>query len=182
MSRVAKAPVIIPDKVEVNFSGRDIVVKGANGELKHVMHMSVEVKNGTTEDGKSCLNFKPLNGTKKANAITGTTRNIVNNMITGVTVGFTKELDIEGVGYRAQAKGKVLVLTLGYSHPVEYEIPEGVSIELPTQTSVIVKGIDKQKVGQAAAEIHAYRKPDPYKNKGVRYKGKRLIRKEVKNR
>jgi len=182
MSRVAKAPVIVPDKVEVKRNGRDLIVKGANGELKHDMHMSVDMKEGTTDDGKPCLNFSPSNSSKKAMAIAGTTRNIVNNMIIGVTEGFTKELEIEGVGYRAQAKGKVLVLTLGYSHPVEYQIPEGITLELPSQTAVIVKGIDKQKVGQAAAEIYAYRKPDPYKNKGVRYKGRRLIRKEVKSR
>lgn len=179
MSRVAKQPVIIPDKVEIKNNNQQLTIKGGKGELQHQVHPLVEMKQDS-EDGQNVIKFNPVDASKKARAITGTTRNIVNNMVQGVHEGFEKTLEIQGVGYRAQLKGTVLHLTLGYSHPIEYNLPEGITADLPSQTEVIIKGIDKQLVGQVASEIRAFRKPDPYKNKGVRYKGERLIKKEVK--
>lgn len=177
MSRVAKNPVQLPSAVEVKIDGQAVQVKGAKGEMSHDVHASVEVKQ---EDG--ALTFAPRNGDRGANALAGTTRALLNNMVVGVTQGFEKKLTLVGVGYRAQAQGKVLNLSLGFSHPVEYMIPEGITIETPSQTEVVVKGVDKQKVGQVAANIRAYRPPEPYKGKGVRYSDEHVVRKEAKKK
>ncbi len=177
MSRVAKNPVQVPAGVEVRIDGQAIQVKGAKGEMSHQIHASVDVKQ---ED--NVLTFTPRHGGKEADALAGTTRALLNNMVVGVTQGFEKKLTLVGVGYRAQAQGKVLNLSLGFSHPVEYPVPEGVSIETPSQTEVVVKGIDKQLVGQVAANIRAYRPPEPYKGKGVRYSDEHVVRKEAKKK
>lgn len=176
MSRVLK-PVAIPAGVTVTVSGQQMSVKGSKGELNHEVHSSVEIK----QDGDS-LSFAPRDNTKQALALTGTTRSLATNMMVGVSDGFEKKLELVGVGYRAQAQGKVLNLTLGFSHPVNYEVPEGITVETPSQTEVVVKGFDKQKVGQVAAEIRSYRPPEPYKGKGVRYSDERVVRKEAKKK
>ena len=175
MSRIANNPVVLPSGVDVNISGQQITVKGGKGELSHLVHALVNVNQ---EDDS--LKFKSTDESKSANALAGTTRALLQNMVTGVTEGFERKLTIVGVGYRAQVQGKILNLTLGFSHPVNFEIPEGISIETPSQTEVVVKGIDKQQVGQVAANIRAYRPPEPYKGKGVRYADEHIIRKEAK--
>ena len=177
MSRIAKQPVPVPASVEVTENGQQITVKGPNGTLQHSVHALVELKR---EDGE--LTFSPRDGSKAANALAGTTRALVSNLMTGVCDGFEKKLELVGVGYRAQAKGKVLNLTLGFSHPVEYEVPEGITVETPSQTEIILKGADKQRVGQTAAEIRAFRPPEPYKGKGVRYADEVVARKEAKKK
>lgn len=177
MSRVAKNPVALPAGVEFKQNGQDVEVKGAKGALSLTVHQSVEVKQ---EDG--AITFAPRDGGKAASALAGTTRALVNNMVTGVSEGFVKKLQLIGVGYRAQAQGKKVNLTLGFSHPVEYQLPEGISAETPTQTEIVITGIDKQQVGQVAAEIRAYRPPEPYKGKGVRYVGENVRRKEAKKK
>ena len=177
MSRVANNPVQIPAGVEIKIDGQAVNVKGAKGELAHEVHSSVEIKQ---EDG--VLTFAPRNGGKEANALAGTTRALLNNMVVGVTQGFEKKLTLVGVGYRAQAQGKTLNLSLGFSHPVEFAIPDGVTIETPSQTEVVVKGIDKQQIGQVAANIRAFRPPEPYKGKGVRYSDEHVVRKEAKKK
>ncbi|MDT8385324.1 MAG: 50S ribosomal protein L6 [Gammaproteobacteria bacterium] len=177
MSRVAKNPIQIPAGVEVTLSGQSVKVKSSKGELIHETHDSVEV---TQQD--SVLTFAARDTAASSNALAGTTRAVVNNMVTGVSTGFEKKLTLIGVGYRAQAQGKTLNLSLGFSHPVEYVVPEGITIETPSQTEVIVKGIDKQQVGQVAANIRAYRPPEPYKGKGVRYSDEHVIRKEAKKK
>ena len=163
MSRVAKAPVELPKGVEFKQDGNVVTLKGGNGELSIEMNSEVEVK-----QEENALTFVPRSGSRFAAAIAGTMRAIVSNMARGVSEGFVKKLELKGVGYRAQAQGKSLNLSLGFSHPVVYEAPEGVSIETPSQTEIVVKGADKQKVGQAAAEIRGFRPPEPYKGKGVR--------------
>ena len=173
MSRVAKKPVELPKGVEININGQAITVKGGKGSLSRDIHNSVGI---TQED--NVLSFAPKDGSKVAMALTGTTRALVNNMV----VGFEKKLELVGVGYRAQAQGQKLNLTLGFSHPVDYAVPEGVSVETPSQTEVTVKGVDKQKVGQVAAEIRAYRPPEPYKGKGVKYADEIIVRKEAKKK
>lgn len=177
MSRIANAPVTIPSGVELNLDGQNVSVKGPNGELRISAHALVGVQQ---EDGV----FKVYSRTdsKEAVALAGTTRALVNNMVHGVTSGFEKRLAINGVGYRAQAQGQNLNLTLGFSHPVVYEVPDGVSVETPTQTEIVVKGADKQKVGQVAAEIRAYRPPEPYKGKGIRYADEYVVRKQAKKK
>ena len=175
MSRIAKYPVSIPDKVEVNISGNTIKVKGKHGELHHVVHPLVSV---TKEE--NLLSFGVKSNSKMAKALSGTTRVMLQNLVDGVTEPFVRKLTIIGVGYRAAVQGKTLNLTLGFSHPVNFPIPEGITIETPTQTEIIVKGIDKQQVGQVAANIRAYRPPEPYKGKGVRYADEHIIRKEAK--
>ena len=175
MSRIANNPVSIPSGVEVTINGRDIKIKGSKGEMSHNIHSLVSVEQ---EDNQ--LNVKANNNSKTAKALSGTTRAVVQNIVTGVSEGFEKKLNIIGVGYRAQAQGKVLNLTLGFSHPVNYQVPEGITIETPSQTDIVVKGIDKQKVGQVAAELRAYRPPEPYKGKGVRYTDEYVARKEAK--
>lgn len=177
MSRIANNPVQIPKGVEVNVSRSDITVKGGKGQLKLELNTLVEV---TEEEGS--LKFAATSAEKKAGAMAGTYRALVSNMVKGVSEGYTKELQLVGVGYRAQAQGRKLNLTLGFSHPVEYHIPEGIEIETPTQTQVLVRGVDKQLVGQVSAEIRAYRPPEPYKGKGVRYVDEYVKRKEAKKK
>jgi len=177
MSRVAKKPVELPKGVEISINGQAITVKGGKGSLSRDIHISVGI---SQED--NVLSFAPKDGSKAAMALTGTTRALVNNMVVGVTQGFEKKLELVGVGYRAQAQGQKLNLTLGFSHPVEYPVPEGVSVETPSQTEVVVKGTDKQQVGQVAAEIRAYRPPEPYKGKGVKYADEVIVRKEAKKK
>ena len=177
MSRIAKAPISIPAGVTVKLDAESISVKGGKGELSLAINQDVEVKNE-----ENVLSFAPRGGSRQANAMAGTTRALVNNMVVGVTEGFEKKLELVGVGYRAAAKGKVLNLSLGFSHPVDYELPEGISAEVAGQTTVILKGADKQKIGQAAAEIRAFRPPEPYKGKGVRYADEYVRRKEAKKK
>ena len=177
MSRVAKSPVEVPTGVEVKIDGQAVIVKGGKGSLEHSVNNSVAI----SQDG-SVLTFAPKDGSKAAMALAGTTRSLLNNMVVGVTQGFEKKLQLVGVGYRAQAQGQKLNLTLGFSHPVDYKVPEGVTVETPSQTEIVVKGSDKQKVGQVAAEIRAYRPPEPYKGKGVKYADEIIVRKEAKKK
>ena len=156
MSRVAKKPVVVPAGVDLKIDGATINVKGKNGQLSLDVHSSVEV-----EQGEQGLTFAPRDGSKLAHAMSGTVRSLVNNMVVGVDAGFSKTLLLQGVGYRAAAKGNVLNLVLGFSHPIDYELPEGVSAEVPNNTTVVLKGADKQKIGQVAAEIRAFRPPEP---------------------
>ncbi len=177
MSRVAKAPVDLPQGVEFKLSGMTASMKGSKGQLSMELNSEVELKQ---ED--NAITVMPRSGSRFATAIAGTTRALLANMVQGVSEGFEKKLELVGVGYRAQAQGNKLNLTLGFSHPVVYEMPEGVSVETPSQTEVVVKGIDKQKVGQVAAEIRRHRPPEPYKGKGVRYADERVVIKEAKKK
>lgn len=177
MSRVAKAPVTVPAGVTVTLSGQDIKVKGPIGELSHVINDLVVV---SQED--STLTTKVATESKQAWAQAGTARAIINNMVEGVSKGFEKRLILNGVGYRAKAAGKNLNLSLGLSHPVDHAIPEGVTVETPSQTEVVLKGASKELVGQTAANIRAYRKPEPYKGKGIRYSDEHVRRKEAKKK
>lgn len=177
MSRIANYPVSLPSGVEVTLGGSEISVKGAKGSLAVPLHALVQI--GQEDDQ---LTFKATNGGKKAGALSGTYRALVANMVKGVSEGFVKELQLIGVGYRAAVAGKKLNLTLGFSHPVEYDIPDGIEIETPVPTQVLVRGVDKQLVGQVAAEIRAYRPPEPYKGKGVRYVDEYVKRKEAKKK
>jgi len=177
MSRIANNPVELPNGVEVTLNGQDIKIKGSKGELEHVVHDNVEV---SQED--NVLKFAARDQLKSSRALAGTTRALVSNMVTGVSAGFEKKLELIGVGYRAQSKGKVLDLTLGLSHPVNFEVPEGITVETPSQTEILVKGIDKQQVGQVAAKIRDYRPPEPYKGKGIRYSDEHVVRKEAKKK
>lgn len=177
MSRVADSPIDVPKGVEVKLNDRELSVKGAKGSLSMTLHEAVEINQ---ENNQLCLSANRED--KKANAMAGTFRSLVNNMVKGVSDGFVKELQLVGVGYRAQAKEKVLNLALGFSHPVVYQIPEGIEIECPSQTQIIVRGIDKQLVGQVSAEIRAFRPPEPYKGKGVRYVNEWVKRKEAKKK
>ena len=177
MSRIANKPVEIPSGVEISISGQSMSVKGKNGNLSMEVNKKVQVKQ---ED--NVLKFSGKEGVDGSVAMAGTMRSLVNNMVVGVSQGFEKKLELIGVGYRAQAQGNKLNLTLGFSHPVVYDVPEGISVETPTQTEIVVKGADKQKVGQVSAEIRAYRPPEPYKGKGVRYSDERVIRKEAKKK
>jgi large subunit ribosomal protein L6 len=175
MSRIANNPITIPSGVDINIVGSMVTVKGGKGELSHNVHPLVKV-----EQEDNVLKTTVNNNSKAANALSGTTRSLIQNLVTGVSEGFEKKLTIVGVGYRAAVDGKVLNLTLGFSHPVKFAIPEGITIEAPSQTEVIIKGSDKQQVGQVAANIRRYRPPEPYKGKGVRYSDERIIRKEAK--
>ena len=177
MSRIANAPVSLPSGVDVTLDGQLIKVKGSKGELEWNVHELVSVKQ---EDAQ--LKVSTNDDSKQATALAGTTRALVNNMVTGVTAGFEKKLTIIGVGYRAQAQGQKLNLTLGFSHPVNYEVPAGITVTTPSNTEIVVSGIDKQKVGQVAAEIRAYRPPEPYKGKGVRYTDEYVLRKQAKKK
>ena len=177
MSRVAKEPVELPQGVEFNLSGRTASVKGSKGQLSIELNSEVELKH---EDNN--LTVSPRSGSRFATAISGTTRALLANMVQGVNEGFERKLELVGVGYRAKAQGNKLNLTLGFSHPVVYDVPEGISIETPSQTEVVIKGTDKQKVGQVAAEIRRYRPPEPYKGKGVRYSDERVVIKEAKKK
>ena len=177
MSRVAKAPVNLPAGVEVTINGQEITVKGSKGSLSRALNNAVVVK---LED--NAVVFAPREGIVKANAQAGTARALVNNMVIGVTEGFTRKLILKGVGYRAAMKGNAVGLTLGFSHPVEHALPEGVKAECPSQTEIVLTGIDKQLVGQVAADIRAYRQPEPYKGKGVRYSDEVVRTKEAKKK
>lgn len=176
MSRVAKAPIAIPSGVEVGVAERAVRVKGKLGELSFDLPEGVDLEVGDGEARAAAT------GREKNLAMAGTVRAIVANMVHGVTAGFERKLELVGVGYRAQARGNKLNLALGFSHPIDYAVPEGVTVETPSQTEIVVKGADKQAVGQAAAEIRAFRPPEPYKGKGVRYAGERVIRKEAKKK
>ena len=173
MSRIAKAPIELPSGVDINIGGGEVSVKGPKGSLAMKMHPRVNLE----QDDKT-LSVSPERDSDMPMA--GTFRSLVNNMVIGVSDGFEKKLTLVGVGYRAQVQGTKLTLALGFSHPVEYVAPEGITIEAPTQTEIVIKGCDKQRVGQVAAEIRAFRSPEPYKGKGVRYSDERVVRKEAK--
>lgn len=177
MSRIGKKPVTVPSGVTLDLKGQTVSVKGSKGELSFVLPDAVK---GEFKDNE--LTLSPVEGVKNANAMWGMSRTMVFNMIEGVTEGFKKELELRGVGYRAQMKGNDLSMQLGFSHDVDYTPPEGIKIEAPKPTVVIVSGIDKQQVGQVAAEIRAFRKPEPYKGKGVRYAGEYVRQKEGKKK
>ena len=177
MSRIAKKPVVVPAGVEIKLAGQALTAKGKNGQLSLDVHPSVAV-----EQAEGQLVFAPRDGAKQSMALAGTTRALVNNMVVGVSEGFSKTLTLLGVGYRAQAKGKVLNLTLGFSHPIDYELPEGVTAETPNNTTIVISGADKQRVGQVAAEVRAFRPPEPYKGKGVRYADEYVRSKEAKKK
>ena len=177
MSRVAKNPVLLPTGVDVVISKDAITVKGPLGSLSRNLHPSVVVE----RDG-SAVKAVAVAGAENANAMSGTTRALLSNMVVGVTKGFERKLTLVGVGYRAQAQGDKLNLTLGFSHPVVHQMPAGVKVETPTQTEIVIKGVDKQQVGQVAAEVRAYRAPEPYKGKGVRYSDEVVVLKETKKK
>ncbi len=177
MSRVANSSVIIPEKVDVTINAAEISVKGPLGALTSKLSSNVQVKKVENH-----LEFKANDGSNQANAMSGTMRALVSNMVIGVSKGFEKKLALVGVGYRAQAQGDKLNLTLGFSHPVVHQLPAGVKAETPTQTEIIIKGADRQRVGQVAADIRAYRSPEPYKGKGVRYVGEQIVLKETKKK
>ena len=177
MSRVGKRPVTVPSGVTATVDGQTVKMKGPKGQLQFVVHDDVEVK---LENGQ--VKVKPRAETNRARALYGTARAQVANLVEGVTKGFEKKLDITGVGYRAALQGKDLNLSLGFSHPIVHALPEGVKAETPTQTEIVIKGVDRQKVGQVAAEIRAYKGPEPYKGKGVRYTGEQVTLKETKKK
>jgi large subunit ribosomal protein L6 len=177
MSRVAKNPVALPDGIEFSQSGTTVTLKGRKGALSMDLNSEVQV----AQDGNE-LTVKRRSNSRFASAVSGTTRALLANMVRGVSEGFEKKLELVGVGYRAQLQGKKLNLTLGFSHPVVFDIPEGISIETPSQTEVIIRGTDKQQVGHVAAEIRHFRPPEPYKGKGVRYSDERVIIKEAKKK
>ena len=177
MSRVGKMPVTVPAGVEVAIKNDQISVKGAGGALAVHANALVVVKN---DAGK--ITFAPANDSREANAMSGTLRQLVNNMVVGVTKGFEKKLNLVGVGYKAQASGTKLNLTVGYSHPVNFDMPTGIKVETPAPTEIIIKGADRQRVGQIAAEIRAVRPPEPYKGKGIRYSDEKITIKETKKK
>lgn len=177
MSRIAKSPIAIPSGVNVTIEGRNVTVKGPKGNMSLMLHRQVNL---TQEDGH--LLFAPKSENKDAWAFAGTMRALINNMVIGVTQGNSRKLELVGVGYRAQAQGKVLNLSLGFSHPVDYPVPEGIEITTPTQTEILISGADKQRVGQVAAEIRSIRPPEPYKGKGVKYSDEHVARKEAKKK
>lgn len=177
MSRVGKAPIALPEKVEVTVASGEISVKGPLGTLTQRLSPVVAV-----EKQDNALLFKPAGNSRQATAMSGTMRALVANMVTGVTKGFERRLNLVGVGYRAQAQGDKLNLTLGFSHPVVHPMPKGVKVETPTQTEIVLKGMDRQLVGQVAAEVRAYRRPEPYKGKGVRFAGEQVVLKETKKK
>lgn len=177
MSRIAKAPVAVPKGVEFSINGTEVTVKGSKATLTKSINSAVAINNV----GGSIF-CTPVEGAANGWAQAGTARALINNMVIGVTEGFEKKLQLVGVGYRAKAEGSVLDLTLGFSHPVKHALPAGITVETPTQTEIVVKGADKQVVGQVAAEIRGYRPPEPYKGKGVKYAGERILRKEAKKK
>lgn len=177
MSRVGKMPIALPSGAEATLSAEQITIKGPLGTLSLALHKLVNVNN----DGGT-LKFEGANDSREASAMTGTLRALVNNMVNGVTKGFEKKLSLVGVGYKAQSQGDKLNLSLGFSHPVIYQLPAGIKCDTPTPTEILVKGIDRQKVGQVAAEIRAYRSPEPYKGKGVRYANEVVVIKETKKK
>tara|TARA_B100000941_G_C28360176_1_gene476554 strand:- start:290 stop:823 length:534 start_codon:yes stop_codon:yes gene_type:complete len=177
MSRVANNPISLPDGVELKVEGKRVTASGKMGELSYTVHELVRLV-----DEESCITFVPEDESKEAKALSGTMRALLYNMVVGVSEGFQKKLELQGVGYRAQASGKKLTLQLGFSHPVEYKVPEGINLEAPSQTEIVISGRDKQQVGQVCAEIRSFRPPEPYKGKGVRYSGERVRRKEAKKK
>ena len=177
MSRVANNPVDIPKGVETKLSDTELAVKGSKGNLMLQLHGSI----GVSQDGTQ-LKVAAKDGSREANALAGTFRALISNMMVGVSHGFQKKLELQGVGYRAKAQGKTVNLTLGYSHPIDYQLPDGVTADTPSQTEIVISGADKQLVGQVAAEIRDFRRPEPYKGKGVRYANERVYRKEAKKK
>jgi len=177
MSRIAKDPIKLPAGVEATISGQDVSVKGVKGQMAAKVNAAVKVDQA---DGE--LRFEPAGESEHGWAQAGTARAIIQNLVTGVSQGFERRLQLVGVGYRAQAQGRTLNLALGFSHPVNYPVPEGIEVETPTQTEIIVRGVDKQLVGQVSAEIRRYRPPEPYKGKGVRYADEQVRRKESKKK
>ncbi|RJG02376.1 50S ribosomal protein L6 [Noviherbaspirillum sedimenti] len=177
MSRVGKMPIALPQGTEAAVSAEQITVKGPLGSLSQSLNGLVKVQNDN-----GTLKFEPADESREANAMSGTLRALVNNMVSGVTKGFERKLTLVGVGYKAQAQGDKLNLSLGFSHPVVHQMPAGVKCETPTQTEILIKGIDRQRVGQVAAEVRAYRSPEPYKGKGVRYSDEVVIIKETKKK
>ena len=177
MSRIAKAPVIIPKGVDIKLEGNNMTVKGSNGQMSYDFNSAVSI-----DIVDNVISMQWDKDDKKATAQAGTARAIVSNMVTGVSAGFEKKLTLVGVGYRAQAKGNILNLALAFSHPVDFEVPAGISVETPSQTEIVVKGSDKQQVDEVAAKIRAYRPPEPYKGKGVRYAEEHVARKEAKKK
>ena len=177
MSRVGKNPVAVPDGVDVNLSGQLVAVKGPKGELSATLSNLVSV----SQDDEG-LSVKPVEDTQTARSFWGLSRSLVENLVVGVSEGFNRKLILQGVGYRAQVQGQTLKLALGFSHDIDFPVPQGISVECPSQTEIIVSGIDKQKVGQVASKIRAYRPPEPYKGKGVRYDDEYVYRKEGKKK
>tara|TARA_R110002049_G_scaffold78720_4_gene200367 strand:- start:2481 stop:3014 length:534 start_codon:yes stop_codon:yes gene_type:complete len=177
MSRIAKEPVVLPKGVEFKQDGNVVTLKGGKGSLSLELNNEVEIS-----QEENSLQIKPRSGSRFSTAISGTMRALLANMAHGVSEGFERKLELVGVGYRAQAQGNKLNLTLGFSHPVVHEVPEGITIETPSQTEILIKGADKQRVGQVAAEIRRYRPPEPYKGKGVRYSDERVVIKEAKKK
>ncbi len=177
MSRIAKQPIELPQGVEFKQEGNVVTLKGGNGSLSLELNNEVELTKN-----ENVLQVAPRSGSRFSTAVAGTMRALLANMVTGVTNGFERKLQLVGVGYRAQVQGKKLNLTLGFSHPVVHDVPEDVTVEAPSQTEIVVKGADKQKVGQVAAEIRSYRPPEPYKGKGIRYSDERVIMKEAKKK
>jgi len=184
MSRIAKNPIVLPKGVSVAFDGDKISVKGPKGEMNFAKAQDINVELVAANEDKPehlAVSYGD-NVERETVAMAGTTRALLNNMVAGVSQGFERQLELVGVGYRAQVQGKKINLSLGFSHPVEYDLPEGVTAETPSQTQIVLKSIDKQQVGQVAAEIRSIRPPEPYKGKGVRYAGERIFRKETKKK
>lgn len=177
VSRVARNPIQVPSGVNVSLIGQELTISGKLGELQRQIHSQVKIENVDER-----ITFAPVNSTAQANSLAGTMRALVKNMVTGVNQGFEKKLILMGVGYRAKVQDNVLNLTVGYSHPVDFILPEGIKAETPTQTEIIIKGIDNQQVGQIAANIRSIRPPEPYKGKGIRYANEKIILKEGKKK
>jgi large subunit ribosomal protein L6 len=177
MSRVAKNPITLPKGVETAIAGSAITVKGSKGSLNIDLHNDVEVQ----QEG-NVLQVSAKNGSRQANALAGTFRALINNMVVGVSEGFQRRLQLQGVGYRAKAQGNTLNITVGYSHPIDYELPAGVTADTPTQTEIVLSSADKQLLGKVAADIRDFRPPEPYKGKGIRYAGENVYRKEAKKK
>lgn len=177
MSRIANVPIELPKGVEATLSVSQISIKGSKGNLNLVLNESVTIK----QEGDT-LKVSAKDESRQARALAGTFRSLVNNMVIGVTEGYQKKLELQGVGYRAKSQGKSVNLTIGYSHPINYKLPEGITVETPSQTEIVISGADKQKVGQVAAEIRKFRPPEPYKGKGIRYANEHVYRKDAKKK
>ncbi len=177
MSRIANVPIELPKGVEATLSVSQISIKGSKGNLNLVLNESVTIK----QEGDT-LKVSAKDESRQARALAGTFRSLVNNMVIGVTEGYQKKLELQGVGYRAKSQGKSVNLTIGYSHPINYKLPEGITVETPSQTEIVISGADKQKVGQVAAEIRKFRPPEPYKGKGIRYADEHVYRKDAKKK
>ena len=177
MSRIANAPVTLPSGVEATLSDTSIALKGSKGSLNLVLHHLVEVQRND-----EILKVSAKDNSREAGAMAGTFRSLIFNMVVGVNEGFQKKLELQGVGYRAKASGRSVNLTVGYSHPIDYKLPEGITAETPSQTEIVINGVDKQLVGQVAAELREFRRPEPYKGKGIRYSDERVYRKEAKKK